>query len=110
MTLTMKVVDMDELVLKNYVEGCKHAVKEEKKEGTYREGHSRGIDDALRLVENSEENLTFVMSMAILGLRHSLNNASMDYFYNRKDRINYSCGYESGLKDTIKILVGSEDE
>lgn len=102
--IKMKVIDIDNLVLKQYVEGCKYTIKEEKKSGTFIEGHNRGIDDALRLVDN-ENDLTSVMRIAVLGSRHQYDKSN-DQFYTASDVSIYAAGYDKGMDKTIRILTG----
>ncbi len=102
----MKVIEMDNLVIRNYVTGCKRVVDEARNSGTYIEGYGRGIDDGLKLVD-SEQDLTFVMRMAVLGLRHQFDN-TRDAFLIDSQVVNYKVGYGSGLENTIEILTGKK--
>lgn len=90
------------------VDGCKYAVKEEQKEGTYLEGNSRGIDDTLRLVDENKQDLTFMMKMAILGLKHQHDDKKDIEFYVTPEVTRYFSGYDDGMNDTVKILTGIE--
>jgi len=103
--LSMRVMDMDYSIFLRSVDGCKYAVKEEQKEGTYLEGNSRGIDDTLGLVDERKQDLTFMMKMAILGLRHQHDDNKLP-FYVTPSVVSYFSGYDNGMNNTVKILTG----
>lgn len=103
----MKVIEIDVLVLQQFMRGCKHAVEKEGNVGTYLEGHNRGIDDALALVDNQND-LTFVMRMALLGARRQYDQDTAAYL-RKPDAGLYASGYGTGIDDTIRILTGSEN-
>jgi hypothetical protein len=107
MTTKMKVVDMDSEVIKQYIAGCKYSIRKDNMSGSFIEGNNRGIDDGLKLLDD-EEDLTFVMRMAILGLRHEYDRNVNDDFYSRKDEVYYSTGYDNGLTNTVKVIAGEE--
>jgi hypothetical protein len=101
----MEVVEMKYSVLRNYFNGCVQHIKEEKKEGTWVEGQSLGIDDALKVVE--EKDLTFIMQRAIKGLRHTHDDSTgMGDFFTKSDAHLYFCGYKSGINEALKIITG----
>ncbi len=103
-SVTMKVIEMDTSILRNYITGCKSIVQVEKKDGTYIEGYNRGIDDGLKVVD-SEGDLTFVMRMAVLGLRHQHDN-NKELLFSITDVVNYRVGYDHGIDDTVEIITG----
>jgi|GEM_PF-5855912 len=108
MSTKMKFFALDKTILRHYIEGCKQTIRKEHEKQSYIDGHAKGIDDALKLIDD-DKGLTFVMRMAVLGLRHRLDDKSKDPFYSMPNINTYVTGYDSGMKDTIRILTGYDD-
>jgi len=99
----VRVLDLDETVLRDFVRGRKQAVREKKKEGTWTEGHRSGINDALkRLVPVGA--LPFMGNMAIVGFSCRYDK-STDPKYKKSDADSYANGYDGGLCGMIQILT-----
>jgi hypothetical protein len=102
---TMKVVNMDYDILRNYVNGCIKAVKDERLVDTWISGQKRGIEDALKIVD--EKDLTYIMRMTLKGMECIDENYS---FYKLKDQSNYFAAYKISLSTAVKILTGENIE
>ena len=101
----MKVIDMNDFVLKNFVDGCRQAVREENISGTFMDGRNRGIEDALKLV-GDEKDLTFVIRMAISGLKFKYDFGMDSPPQYDPSPGTYRTGYDEGIGETIRILTG----